>query len=67
MDALADLAPVRSDTDQVMAEQMIKKLKGAGYTLASSDLVTKCTCLAERLDLGAREFADEFESFALTR
>ena len=50
-----------------MTEQVIKKLKGAGYTLATSDLVTKCTCLADRLGLGAREFADEFESFALTR
>ena len=54
-------------TDQVMTEQVIKKLKGAGYTLATSDLIAKCTCLADRLGLGAREFADEFEGFALTR
>lgn len=50
-----------------MSDQVLKKLKGAGYTLATSDLVTKCTCLADRLGLGAREFADEFESYALTR
>ena len=50
-----------------MTEQVIKKLKGAGYTLATSDLVTKCKCLVDRLGLGAGEFADEFEGFALTR
>ena len=50
-----------------MSDQLVKKLKGAGYTLETSDVVAKCACLADRLGLTAREFADEFEVFAITR
>ena len=50
-----------------MNDQLIKKFKVAGYTLDSSDIVTKCACVAERHGFTAGEFAEEFEGFAISR
>ncbi|KAA6421903.1 MAG: DNA polymerase alpha subunit B [Trebouxia sp. A1-2] len=50
-----------------MDDQLITRFKRTGYELDARELVLKCVSLAQQFDLTAKQFAEDFETFALNR
>jgi hypothetical protein len=50
-----------------MDDQLITSFKRTGYELDAREMVLKCVSLAQQFDLTAKQFAEDFEAFALNR
>lgn len=50
-----------------MDDQLITSFKRTGYELDAREMVLKCVSLAQQFDLTAKQFAEDFEAFAVNR